>query len=191
MMTIALASCDNSKIGEEERDGLVQASIEKYYQEHGAHKTGYEFVSLEVINTVYYKDNIEFRRKYIQKEIDHNRGMLEIATLKQDTFPTVNFADKIAEYQGKLDKYEQLLAGIDSLDKALGDEVKEVASYTYLFKCKEHNEQGQQIEKAYYVQTDPGYGVLRFTDNKEDLFPNPNDFPGYHDMAAKILVDPY
>jgi hypothetical protein len=64
-----------------------------------------------------------------------------------------------------------------------------VASYTYLYQLKAYNEAGVKAPYEYYVQTDLGFGVLKFTDNKGELYPNPNDFPGYRDMAVSILVD--
>jgi len=82
-----------------------------------------------------------------------------------------------------------VLAGIDSLETALGNKVNDVASYTYLYQLKANNEAGVKTQYEYYVQTDLGFGVLKFTDNQEELYPNPNDFPGYRDMAVSILVD--
>lgn len=188
-LTLALYGCDASKIGEEERNDMVRTSVEEYYRQHTPPDSSYEFVSLTVIDTILYKDNIAFRRNFIQAEIDHNRSMAEIAQQKQDTFQTVNFHEKIVEYQDKLERYERVMTGIDSLEKVLGGKGDEVASYTYLFKCKADNGQGKQIEKVYYVQTDMGFGVLGMTDNKETIFPNPNDFPGYKEMALKALTE--
>ena len=79
------------------------------------------------------------------------------------------------------------MAGIDSLEAVLGDDVDKVASYTYLYKLKANGPDGVMQLKEYYLQTDPGFGVLSLTDNQEDLYPNPGDFPGYREMAGEIL----
>lgn len=189
LLVLALGGCDGSHIGEDEREAIVRRSVEEHYHKRAPANNGYEFVSLKPIDTVLYKDNIAFRRNYMQDKVDHNRSMLEIAQAKQDSFPTVNFHKKITTYKDNLTKYEKVLAGIDSLETVLGDKVNDVASYTYLFQLKANNEAGIKTPYEYYVQTDLGFGVLKFTANKEELYPNPNDFPGYRDMAASILVD--
>lgn len=191
---LLLVSCDSSHIDENERDSIVRRHAEEYYW-NAAGKDGYEFVSLEEIKTVTFQDNIDFRRKYIQQLIDENEQMMRLAMQKRDSFPdliagkdtTPYYDSKIAEYQGKADRYKQMLAGIDSLAKSLGDSSKEVASYTYLYTLKTQNPQGQQETHQYYIQTNPGYGVLQFTDDTSQLYPNPNDFPGYREMAGRVL----
>lgn len=189
-----LWGCDASHIDKEERDDIVRRFAEEYYW-NAAGKNGYEFISLEEINVVYYKDNIQFRRQYIQQQIDDNQGMLEVALVKRDSFPdliagkdTIPFYDKkIADYQGKIDRYQQVLLGIDSLAEALGDTANQVASYTYKYTLKGDNESGQQVTQQYYLQTNQGYGILHFTNDTAELYPNPNDFPGYREMAGRVL----
>lgn len=120
--------------------------------------------------------------------------MVLVAKEKLDTLPdlfvksdTAYYVLKIAEYQGKADRYKEVLAGIDSIATAFGDSNKEVASYTYLYTLKAKNAQGQQETQKFYLQTNPGYGVLQFTPDTTQLYPNPNDFPGYREMAGRVL----
>lgn len=194
LAALLLFSCDSSHIGENERDKIVRRLAEDYYWK-AAGNNGYEFVSLKEIDAITFQDNIDFRRQYIQQQIDENERMLAIALQKRDTFPdltagkdtTPYYDNKIAEYQGKIDRYQQVLLGIDSLAQSLGDSSKEIASYTYLYTLKANNPQGQQETQRYYIQTDPGYGVLLFTPDSTQLYPNPNDFPGYREMAGRVL----
>lgn len=191
--SLLLFSCDPSHIGENERDKIVRRHAEEYFW-NAAGKDGYEFVSLEEIKTYTFQDNIAYRRKYIQQLIDENEEMMRLAQLKLDSFPdlhvnsdTAYYVLKVAEYQGKADRYKQVLTGIDSIAQSLGDSSKEVASYTYLYTLKAKNPQGQQETQKFYLQTNPGYGVLQFTPDTADLYPNPNDFPGYREMAGRVL----
>ncbi len=190
---LLLFGCDASHIDNEERDTIVRRQAETYYW-NAAGNDGYEFVSLEEIKATTYQDNIDFRRQYIQQLIDENEKMVLVAQQKLDTFPdlyvksdTAYYVLKIAEYQGKADRYKQVLAGIDSLATSLGDSSKEVASYTYRYTLKAKNEQGQPDTFVFFLQTDQGYGVLQFTPDTTQLYPNPNDFPGYREMAGRVL----
>lgn len=185
---LLIAGCDNTQVDKETRDQLVRQNAEKYFLQRAPAGHGYEFVSLEETGKVTYKDNVAFRKDFIQKEIDHNQRMLELAKQKQDSFPTVNFSEKIAEYQGKVDKYQQVLDGIKQLEKELDGKLNDVASYVYEFKLKADIDSTGRKEHTYYIQTDPGYGILKLTNIKEELYPNPNDFPGYREMAGAILV---
>jgi hypothetical protein len=189
-----LWGCDASHIGEEERNGIVRRFAEEYYW-NVAGKEGYEFISLEEIDEVLYQDNIDYRRQYIQGQLDDNQRMMAIALTKRDSFPdliagkdSIPYYDfKVADYQGKINRYQQVLLGIDSLAEALGDTAQQVASYTYRYTLMGKNEQGQPDTLVFYLQTNPGYGVLQFRPDTADLYPNPNDFPGYREMAGRVL----
>lgn len=184
-----LAGCDNTQIDKDTRDQLVRQKAEAYFLQRAPQGHGYEFVSLEETEKVTYKNNVEFRKGFIQKEIDHNQGMLALAKQKQDSFPTVNFSEKIAEYQGKIDKYQKVLDGINRLEDEMGGQLNDVASYVYEFRLKADIDGSGRKEHTYYLQTDLGFGMLKFTDKKDELYPNPNDFPGYREMAGEILVE--
>jgi hypothetical protein len=183
------ASCDGSHIGDAEREQLVRRFVEEYYLHHAPPGQHYEFVSLTAIDTVYYQDNIAFRRQYIKADADRNRNMLRIAQQKQDSFLTVNVQKKIEQYEDRMNRYEQVLQGINELEAGLGKKANEVASYTYLFTLNTRDSLGAPQQLQYYVQTDPGLGVLSFTNDSATLYPNPNDFPGYREMAGRILKD--
>ncbi len=127
---LLLFGCDASHIDNEERDTIVRRQAETYYW-NAAGNDGYEFVSLEEIKATTYQDNIDYRRQYIQQLIDENEKMVLVAQQKLDTFPdlfvnsdTAYYVLKIAEYQGKADRYKQVLAGIDSLATALAASAK-------------------------------------------------------------------
>lgn len=82
-----------------------------------------------------------------------------------------------------------LVAKIDSLEKAMGDMVNDVASYTYLFSFRSNNAMGAMVLDEYYLQTGagPNYEVLKLAGDWDETLLTPNVFPGYNEMIRKHL----
>ena len=133
-------------------DEIVRNSAEEYLKDKLNDPESYEFVKLVLIDSVMYKDNIEYRR--------------------------VRFKDD-----------EIVLAKIDSLVQVMNDKVDDVASFTYIFSFRAINAMGAKVLNEYYLQTgeSPNYEVVNLAEGMDDIFLNPNDFPGYTEMIRKHL----
>ena len=137
---------------------IVEANAEAYLQDKLDDPSSYEFVSLELMDSVLYKDNIEYRRK-------------QFAGRDQDL------------------KTQAILIKIDSIETGLGEKSNEVASYTYLFKFRNNNGFGAKVLNERIIQTTPApeLGIVNMASDRDGLFLNPNDFPGYLEMVSKNL----
>lgn len=133
-------------------ENVVKINAETYIRDKLNDPNTYEFVSLEVVDSVTYRDNIDYRRDYLYAN-------------------------------------ERAVKVIDSLSATLGDQVNDVASYTYLFTFRATNAMGAKVLNEYLVQTGPKpeLEVINFTDDMDELFLNPGDFPGYREAIQKVL----
>ena len=96
---------------------------------------------------------------------------------------------EVEELKAKITKNERILMIIDSLETKLGNKKDEVASYTYVFSFRGNNALGAKILNEYILQTNPtpDFKIINMTDDKDKVYLNPNDFPGYREMIEKNL----
>lgn len=118
----------------------------------------YEFVSLDLVDSTTFADNIAYRRDYFTQRKDDPKNA-------------------------------RILSGIDSLENLMGEKTNDVASYRYLFTCRANNALGAKVINTFHVQTGPvpAYEVINITQDEDRIILNPNEFPGYFDMASKII----
>lgn len=170
-----LFSCGN----ENNREDRVKQNVEELIKKSMDDPKSYEFVSIEVIDSVTYKDNIDYRKEHFVKSLNMNRDNI-------DFYTEIGKNEEIEKYQLEMKKDSLIIDEINSIEQKLGDEVNKIASYTYQFKCRGNNKFGAKILVSYYVQTDfRNDSIINITDDIDKLYLNPTDFPGYIDLLNK------
>jgi hypothetical protein len=173
---IITSSCDTQQ--KESNDTIptqyeiVKINAENYINTKLDNPESYEFVELILIDSVLYIDNIEYRKQFFLESRDN-------------TYPLIY---KDAELKNKIEECNYMLSEIDSLELSLGERVNNVASFTYLYSFRNTNSFGAKVLNEYILQTDPApdFRVINFTDDKNKILLNPNDFPGYKSIVAKV-----
>lgn len=171
------------------QDEIVKKNAEEYLKPKLNDPNSYEFVKLELIDSILYSDNIKYRKENFQKDIEYNKENLERQARYKTEIPSIYKEEEVAELNDKIAKNDKILLAIDSLETALGSKKNDVASYTYIFSFRGNNALGAKILNEYIVQTDPKpeLTINNMTDDKDKVFLNPNDFPGYREMIVKYI----
>lgn len=185
ILTIGLFSCGEKKAT---RDELVRIKAEEYVKSKMNDPATYEFVKLELKDSVLYSDNIDYRKEYFNRNMGYDKESLERLKGYKKEIPSMYSKEKEDELNVKIGKNEEILTAIDSIANVLGSRKNEVASYTYLFSFRGNNALGAKILNEYVLQTNPApdYAVTNMTDDAKKIFLNPNDFPGYKEMILKF-----
>tara|TARA_R110002020_G_scaffold288474_1_gene503922 strand:- start:2353 stop:2955 length:603 start_codon:yes stop_codon:yes gene_type:complete len=183
---IGFTSCTEK---EPNQDEIVKKNAEEYLKPKLNDPNSYEFVKIELIDSVLYSDNINYRKENFQKDIEDNKENLERLERYKTEIPSMYNEEEVAELNEKIEKNEKILSEINALESNLGAGKNDVASYTYIFSFRGNNALGAKILNEYIVQTDPKpeLRIKNMTDDKDKVFLNPNDFPGYREMIAKYI----
>jgi len=185
-IAIGLTACSEKQPTQDE---IVKKNAEEYVKEKMNDPNSYEFVKLELIDSITFSENIEYRKDYFSKNMEYDRSSLERQERYKTEIPSMYDEKEVEDVKAKIEKNERVLYKIDSLATLLGDRKSEVASYTYIFSFRGNNALGAKILNEYVVQTDPApeFKIINMTDDKDKIFLNPNDFPGYREMIEKNL----
>lgn len=185
-ITLGLASCSEKKLN---RDDIVTKNAEEYLKTILNDPKSYEFVKLALIDSVLYEDNIEYRKEAFRKYIQNDRDDIKRNEDYRIEIPSLYDPKEVAELKINISKNEKILMKIDSLEIILGNKKNEVASYTFAFSFRGNNVLGAKVLNEYIVQTNPSpdFKVINMTDDKNKVYLNPNDFPGYTEMIEKNL----
>ncbi len=184
--TIGLISCS---VKQPTQDDIVKKNLEEYVKEKMNDPSSYEFVKLELKDSITYNDNIEYRKDDFRRNMEYDLNSLQRQETYKAEIPSMYDEKEVEELKAKIEKNEKILSKIDSLATLLGDKKNEVASFTYLFSFRGNNALGVKILNEYVVQTNPApdFKIINMTDDKNKIFLNPNDFPGYREMIKKNL----
>ncbi len=185
-IAIGLTSCAKKQ---PTQDDILKKNAETYVKEKMNDPSSYEFVKLELMDSITFNENIEYRKNYFSGNMEYDQSLLERQEGHKTEIPSIYNEKDIEELKAKIEKNERILSKIDSLTTLLGDRKNEVASYTYIFSFRGNNALGAKILNEYVVQTDPApdFKIINMTDDKDKIFLNPNDFPGYREMIKKNL----
>lgn len=180
---------------------IVKNNIKEYVKKHFNDPESYEFISLTPFDTVLYKENIEFRVEYYKhgiefdkSQIEHSESMIELEKEYIDLWPadsdyrieSINkYTNDIKEYSKEIQMYENIIYAIDSLKEVMGEKINNVASYTFILKCRANNAIGAKTLNSFYIQTTPEYEILNFTEEEKKVYLAPNGFPGYDEIINK------
>ncbi len=183
---IGLISCS---VKQPTQDDIVKKNLEEYIKEKMNDPSSYEFVKLELKDSITYNDNIEYRKDDFRRNMEYDLNSLQRQETYKAEIPSMYDEKEVEELKAKIEKNEKILSKIDSLATLLGDKKNEVASFTYLFSFRGNNALGVKILNEYVVQTNPApdFKIINMTDDKNKIFLNPNDFPGYREMIKKNL----
>ena len=186
LIVIGLTSCAEKQ---PTQDDIVKNNAEAYVKEKMNDPTSYEFVKLELMDSVTFSDNIEYRKDYFSRNMEYDQSSLERQEGYKTELPSMYDENDVEELKAKVEKNQRILSKIDSLATLLGERKNEVASYTYIFSFRGNNALGAKVLNEYVVQTDPApdFKIINMTDNKDKILLNPNDFPGYREMIEKNL----
>lgn len=160
---VTLCSCEKSN---EEK---VREVVEEKLKAEMNDWSSYEFVSLEILDTIKYIDNINFRKKYFKSCIDMNK---QLHGKTSDEFYNIK-------------KDSVILAGIDSIQNLMGDKVNEDVAYLYNYKFRGKNKLGAIVLDEYLIYISPNREVIQMTNDRKNLYENPGEFPGYIDLVKK------
>lgn len=185
-LIIGLTSCAEKHLTQDE---IVKKNTEEYLKSNLNDPESYEFVKLELIDSVLYSDNIKYRKDSFQKDLEYDKGNLERQERYKTEIPSMYKEEEVAILNHKISKNEKILSEIEALETKLGSEKNEVASYTYIFTFRGNNALGAKILNEYIVQTDPkpNLTIRNMTNDKDKVFLNPNDFPGYREMIKNYI----
>jgi hypothetical protein len=186
LAALGLISCSKAQQTQEE---IVAQNAKIYVQDKISSSESYELVNLELIDSVLVIDNIKFRKIFLRKQTEENLKKLYQIRESQTENLSEEEKDKIKKLKLQVENKERMLHKIDSIEVALGDKVRETASYTYRFDYKANNEFGKQELNETYLQAGsaPEYKVLIITTDKKELRLHSNDFPGYTEMIDKSI----
>lgn len=133
---------------------MLRENVEKQVIEKLNDPSSYEFVSLKVIDSTTYAENIAERRRTIER----NMGL--------------SFNDSLKEEQLK----ENILI-LKNIEDEMGESVSKIPAYTYLYSFRGKNAMGAKVLQEYYVQSDPEDNILKITEDTGGLLTVPNGFP--------------
>jgi len=172
------------------QDDIVKANAEEYLKPKLNDPKSYEFAEMELIDSVLYSDNIEWRANYFGKRLKSDKEDLE----RKEGYKTGSLSflykqEEVDEINIEIAKNEKILNAIDSIKTSLGSTINEVASYTYIFSFRSNNALGGKVLNEYIIQTEPkpSLKIINMTDDKGKLYLTPNSFPGYQEMIEKNL----
>lgn len=177
VLTIGLTSCS---FEEPTQDEIVKRNLESYLKATLNNPESYEFVELELRDSVIYSDNIEYRKKHFQRDLKYNKDKVKMPSI-------LITKEEVNHIKQKIIGIKKILLGIDSLEKELGSKKNDVASYTYIFSFRATNALGAKVLNKYIVQTNPkpDLNIKNMTNKQHEVYCNPNDFPGYREMIIK------
>lgn len=161
----ALCSCGGS---DNQNEKKVREVVEAKLKTEMNDWSSYEFVSLEIADTIKYIDNINFRKKYFKERI------------KREKDSPINFSNSI-------ERDSLILIRIDSIQNLMGDKVNEDAAYLYNYKFRGKNKLGAVILEEYLIYISPNWEIIQMTNDRKNLYDNPGDFPGYVDLVKKTI----
>lgn len=181
-----LVSCSKSK--SEEQQSIVQKNIEDHVKPKLNDPGSYEFAYLKLIDSVDYQNNINETRSTYQTLLEYNERELEDLRKLKEQESYLYDETKEEKVQNSASKYKVVISKIDSIEKHMGDQLKETASYTYKYSFRGKNALGAVVLNEYLVQTSagPDYKVVNVAEEEEDLLVSPNGFPGREEVVNEL-----
>tara|TARA_R110000851_G_scaffold214241_1_gene366874 strand:+ start:75 stop:665 length:591 start_codon:yes stop_codon:yes gene_type:complete len=180
-----LTSCSEKVLTQ---DDIVKANTEEYLMPKLNDPESYEFTKMELIDSVLYIDNIEWRVNYLQRQLGYDKEDLK----RKESYKTGSLSmlykqEDVDEINIEIAKTEKILNAIDSIKTGLGSTINDIASYTYIFSFRSNNALGGKVLNEYIIQTEPkpSLKIINMTDDKDKLYLTPNSFPGYKELIAK------
>lgn len=187
LFAILVFSCSTEKAPT--REDLVKSSIENYIKPKLNDPETYEFASLTLLDSTTYLDNINYRIDYFTGQVDRAKNEIDRYMGYKEDLPSMFDQIEVDRYQADVDKNTMILSEINTIQEGLGDQVNNVAAYTYSYGFRSKNSFGALVLQEYLMQIGPGpeYEVLQVAEDRDGLYLDPNGFPGYDDMISKYI----
>jgi hypothetical protein len=186
LVLYGLTSCTEKEPTQEE---IVRINAEGYLKPKMNDPESYEYLKIELVDSVLYSDNIEYRKDNFKRNLELYQNSLERLESYKTDIPSMYDEQKVQDLNDKIENSKRILSKIDSLEILLGDRKKEVASYTYIFSFRGNNALGAKTLNEYVLQTGqaPDFKIINMTKDKDKIYFNPNEFPSYKEMIEKTL----
>jgi len=187
--------CNNQQDTREEsktQKEIVRDNAEAYLKPNMNDPESYEFVDLTLMDSVIYADNVEYRKNHFSRDLESNRRSLERQEeYKDGALSSMYNEEEVAKLEERIGRNNKILEAIDSLEVALGDELNDVASYTYIYSFRGNNAFGAKVLNEYILQTNPApdFEIINMTTDEKRIILNPNNFPGYQEMIKSFYPD--
>lgn len=151
---------------------IVKRNAERYLFKRLNDTTKYQFVSLQLGDSVTYGDNL---KRYKDIGADTTFEVSQVAFYK-----TMRDPANVSEYQAKIDKKRILIKKLDSIESTLSKRLNETAAYNYIFTFRASNKLGAIVLEDYYLQIGrrPDFEVLILANDKGQKLSIPGGFPG-------------
>ena len=142
----ALCSCGGSGNQNEKK---VREVVEAKLKTEMNDWSSYEFVSAEAIDTIKYIDNINFRKEQFRDNIEREKRT----------------SGSGLDFSASINKDSIILAGIDSIQNAMGNKVNEDVAYLYKYKLRGKNKLGAVILEEYLIYISPQWELIQMVNN--------------------------
>jgi hypothetical protein len=175
-ISIAFTSCSPLT-----QDEIVKKNAEEYFKSKMNDAQSYEFVKLELIDSLLYRDNIEYHKESEQESYKKFKGNIESQEFFKEKYPKLYDEEEYLELKKNIEDIQLKLSKIDSIETQLGDKKNEAVSYTYIFSFRGNNAFGAKVLNEYYVITksDPDFEVYNVVQSHSLLeYYQPRDYPG-------------
>lgn len=180
MVTIAFTSCAKKKPTQYE---IVLQNVEEYIKSIMNDPDSYEFVSLELKDSVLFSDNIEYYKDYHKKNIEDELHLIEL--YEKSIYSS--YPKEISDIKLEIEKNKIILEKIDSLETQLAERTNEVAIYIYHFTCRGNNSFGAKQLNNFELTTNPApdFKVIDAIDEYDEYELDINYFPDYKEIIEK------
>jgi len=179
----ALAACQKAPT----QDDLVRKNAEALLLEKMNDPSSYEFVKLELRDSILIKDHVDFRRGTAELQVKYANEELEREQSYKERLPSMYDDAKVASAMVEQAEKQAFLAAINDLAESLGNRMNEVESYIYLMSFRANNAMGAKILNDYLIQVsaEEGFPVIHIGEKPEDLIFRPEGFPGYEKLIGR------
>lgn len=186
LFAITIYSCGGNKVPSQ--DEIVKINIEEFLKQRMDDPGSYEFVDLDLVDSVLYIDNINRKLKDYDSSIKREQDRLDTQLGYKKDYPFLYKEKEVNKLKASIDRENKYKIKVDSIKNVMGNDVDNVASYTYIFSMRGNNKMGAKVLVEYIVQTgnSPDYEVLNMVTEREKMFVTPNVFPGYEEIMELV-----
>jgi uncharacterized lipoprotein NlpE involved in copper resistance len=132
LMIMTFISCNNTNKEKEEKklmpDDIVEKNAEAFLADKLNDPTSYEFVSLKIVDTISFKQNIEEYKRMGETDMKWNEDRIEKLLDYKKTLPSLFDKDELNKQKQELVENKKMLNGIDSIETSLGEKVNQTAA---------------------------------------------------------------
>ena len=165
----------------------VQANAEAFIIEKLNDPDSYQFIKIELIDSVSYAGNLEKRKEMFSNYLSRSVEGLERMERYKVNFPDHYDDEEVHQLESNKLENEVVLSGLDSLATNMRSTINDVASYLFLNGFRSLNSFGATVLGEYLIQAGPSpdFEILTLTDNPKEQLVTPGGIPGYSKLLRK------